>query len=100
MLLEMQMKAALIAACLLASSGFATAETIKILPEVAAENEVITALYEADLACTQGTNHDGDKLSDAQIKDACVNQVALIAHMKADLGYCFNAEYTDWWKCK
>lgn len=94
------MKAAMIAAGLLLASSLANAETIKISPEAAAENEVISALYEADLACTQGMNHDGDKLSDVQIKDACVNQVALIAHMKTDLGYCFNAEYTDWWKCK
>lgn len=79
------MKTVLLAALLLATPAFAAAPQVENLDE---------AVY----ACTEGENHDGEKISEADSKAACVDAVDMLLKLSQS-GYCLNAD-GDWAMCR
>ena len=81
------MRAVLIAALLFATPAFAVDK-----------DATIKQIYDADFACQQGQNHDGEPLDDATIKVACLDVTSLLKEMETQ-GYCYDKTKLAWWKC-
>lgn len=60
--------------------------------------QTIHLINDADYACTAGENHDGEKISDEDIKRACLDVVRLLGEMKSN-GFCYDKAALEWFKC-
>lgn len=82
------MKAVLIAAMLFTSPALAFDK-----------DATVWKIYDAEFACLQGQNHDGEQLNKAMIKIACNDLARLRGEMKTQ-GYCYDKAKLEWSECK
>lgn len=74
--------------------------SISVQPALAFDlNEAVGQLNEANFACFEGQNHDGEKISDAQIKSACIDTAALLRVLTIN-GFCYDEPAREWRQCK
>lgn len=72
---------------------------LTVTPSLAFDaNEAVEWLQAANFTCLSGQNHDGEAVSESQIKEACID-VVVVTRLLSSNGYCYNNTDFEWQKC-